>query len=87
MCFGPSSAERAAAAESQRVQAEAAAESQRQADEAARAEAEARARQKASDISAAIESRTTRRSASGGSGRRSLFSAPGGGQGFLGRFS
>ncbi len=86
MCFGPSSAEKAAAAEAQRVQAEAAAAAQREADEAQRAEAEEKARQKASDISAAISSRTTRRGASGGSGRRSLFSAATG-QGFLGRFS
>lgn len=85
MCFGPSSAEKAAAAESQRVQQEAAAESQRLADEAQRAQAEERARQKASDIEQAISSRTTRRGASGGTGRRSLFSAASG-QGFLGRF-
>ena len=84
MCFGPSSAEKAAAAESQKQQQEAAAASQRAADEAQRAEAEVRAEAKQEDISEALDSRTKRRGMSGGAGRRSLLSA--GAQGFLGRF-
>lgn len=86
MCFGPSSAEKAAAAESQRLQAEAAAAQREAAEAAQREEAERRAKQKQSDINAAIEGRTVRGGMSGGSGRRSLFSAGSGG-GFLGRFS
>lgn len=73
MCFGPSSAEKQAAAESRE-----------QADIAKRQEIEARAEQKRSDITEAIQGRTERRGMRGGSGRRSLFRASGGG--FLGRF-
>lgn len=73
MCFGPSSAEKQAAAKSRE-----------EADVAKRAEVEARAEQKRSDITEAIEGRTERRGMRGGTGRRSLFRAAGGG--FLGRF-
>lgn len=85
MCFGPSRAEREAAAEAQRQQAEAAAAQREAAEAAQREEAERRAKQKQTDINAAIEGRTARAGMSGGAGRRSLFSAGGGG--FLGRFS
>lgn len=73
MCFGPSAAERQAAAESRE-----------EADRAKRAEIETRAETKREDITEAIEGRTERRGMRGGSGRRSLFRAAGGG--FLGRF-
>ena len=74
MCFGPSSAEKQAAAE-QRAEAE----------QAKRAAIEGRAEQKREDITAALEGREERRGMRGGSGRRSLFRASGGG--FLGRFN
>lgn len=73
MCFGPSRAEKEAAAE-QRVEA----------DVAKREEVEKRAVQKREDIGAALEASTQRRGMRGGAGRRSLFRA--GGAGFLGRF-
>jgi hypothetical protein len=85
MCFGPSKAEKQAAAASQQQQADAAAAQRAAADAAAQAEAEARAKKKQEDINAAIDSNTAREGMTGGAGRRSLFSA--GGQGFLGRFS
>ena len=74
MCFGPSAAERQAAAESRE-----------EAEIAKRAEIETRAKTKREDITEAIDGRTERRGMRGGSGRRSLFRAAGGG--FLGRFS
>ena len=74
MCFGPSSAEKKAAAE-QRAEAE----------QAKRAAIEGRAEQKREDITEALEGRVERRGMRGGSGRRSLFRASGGG--FLGRFN
>lgn len=73
MCFGPSRAEKEAAAE-QRVEA----------DIEKREEVEKRAMQKREDIGAALEASTQRRGMRGGAGRRSLFRA--GGAGFLGRF-
>jgi hypothetical protein len=84
MCFGPSSAEKAAAAESQKTQQEAAAKQQEAADAAQREEAERRAEAKQGDIESAISSRTARRGMSGGAGRRSLLTSSG--AGFLGRF-
>ena len=74
MCFGPSAAEKKAAAE-QRVEA----------DLAKRKAVEERAMQKREDISTALEASTQKRGMRGGSGRRSLFQAAGGG--FLGRFN
>lgn len=85
MCFGPSKAEKQAAAAAQQTQADLAAAQRAAADEAAQAEAEARAKKKAEDVNAAIEGKTAREGMAGGAGRRSLFS--GGAQGFLGRFS
>lgn len=85
MCFGPSAAEQRAAAEAQRQQAEAARLQREAAEAAAREEAERRAKAKAEDIDQAIRGRDVRQGMSGGAGRRSLFSASGGG--FLGRFS
>lgn len=76
MCFGPSSAERQAAAQQQQA-----------AQEQKRREIEERSRQKREDISEAVEGRTASRRGSGGTGRRSLFSAPTGGAGFIGRFN
>jgi hypothetical protein len=75
MCFGggPSKAEKEAAAE-QRIEAE----------QAKAEEIQKRAEQKREDISEAIDRRTQRRGMRGGTGRRSLFKAGGGG--FLGRF-
>jgi hypothetical protein len=76
MCFGgggPSRAEKQAAAE-QRVEA----------DLAKQEEVKKRAEAKREDISDAIDRRTQRRGMRGGTGRRSLFKAGGGG--FLGRF-
>ena len=65
MCFGPSRAEKEAAAE-RRVEA----------DIAKREEVEKRASQKREDISEALEGRTARAGMRGGKGRRSLFRAP-----------
>jgi hypothetical protein len=73
MCFGPSAAEKQLAAETRE-----------EADRAKRSEIETRAETKREDITEAIEGRTERRGMRGGSGRRSLFRAAGGG--FLGRF-
>lgn len=73
MCFGPSAAEKRAAAEQREA-----------ADIAKREEAEKRAGQKREDIMEALESATVRRGMRGGRGRRSLFRAGGGG--FMGRF-
>ena len=84
MCFGPSKAEKQAAATAQQTQADAAAAQRASADAAAQAEAEERAKKKQGDIGAALDSKTAREGMTGGAGRRSLFSA--GAQGFLGRF-
>lgn len=73
MCFGPSGAEKQAAAQARE-----------EAEIAKREEIEQRANVKREDISEAIESRQESRGMRGGSGRRSLFRAGGGG--FLGRF-
>ncbi len=85
MCFGPSSAEREAARRAQQQQAQAAAAQRAAAEAEARAEAERRAEAKASDISNALGGNNALKNMQGGAGRRSLFSASGGG--FLGRFS
>mgnify|MGYP003625664016 FL=1 len=74
MCFGPSSAEKAAAA-SQREAAE----------DAKQEEIVERAENKREDISDALSARTVGKGKRGGVGRRSLFSS--GSSGFLGRFS
>jgi len=74
MCFGPSSAEKAASA-SQRESAE----------DAKQAEIVERAEDKREDISDALSSRTVGKGKRGGVGRRSLFSSKA--SGFLGRFS
>lgn len=73
MCFGPSSSEKQAAAES-RVES----------DVQQRAEVEDRAKTKRDDISEALTEKTVKGGRRSGSGRRSLFSSAGGG--FLGRF-
>lgn len=73
MCFGPSKAEKQAAAESRE-----------EADNLKREEVEKRAEQKRDDITEAVEGRQARRGMRGGAGRRSLFKASG--SGFLGRF-
>lgn len=77
MCFGggPTEAEKKAAAQ-QRADAEAAKQE----------EIQRRASQKREDIGAALEGRTIRGSLRGGSGRRSLFTSPLGGAGYLSRF-
>lgn len=75
MCFGPSSSERKAA--------------QEQRDAAAAQKQEAireRTRRKAEDIESAVTSRTSREGRRGGSGRRSLITAPMGGSGYASRF-
>ena len=73
MCFGPSAAEKQAAAEQRK-----------EADIAKREEAEKRAVQKREDIMEALEGTMAQRGMRGGKGRRSLFRAGGGG--FMGRF-
>lgn len=76
MCFGgggPSRAEKEAATE-QRIEAE----------QAKQEEIQKRGEQKREDISEAVDRRSQRRGMRGGTGRRSLFKAGGGG--FLGRF-
>ncbi len=76
MCFGPSRAEKQAAALQQQA-----------AQEQKRREIEERSRQKREEISEAVEARATSRRGSGGTGRRSLFSGPSGSAGFIGRFN
>ena len=78
MCGGPSDAEKEAAARS-------AADARIAAEDRKRREIEAKAEKKREDIGEAIESGTEERGMKGGSGRRSLFQASGGG--FLGRYS
>ena len=73
MCFGPSSSEKQAAAESR-------AES----DVQRRTEVEGRAETKRDDIDEALSEKTLKGARRSGTGRRSLFSSAGGG--FLGRF-
>jgi hypothetical protein len=77
MCFraGPSAAENEAAAE-QRVEADAARQKAIQ----------ERANQKQEDIGEALDMRTASGAKRGGSGRRSLFTSPGGAAGYLSRF-
>ena len=78
MCGGPSSAEK-------RAQAQAAADARIAAEDRKRKEIEEKAERKREDIGEALEARTQERGMGGGSGRRSLFQASGGG--FLGRYS
>tara|TARA_Y100000385_G_scaffold66886_1_gene66602 strand:+ start:219 stop:455 length:237 start_codon:yes stop_codon:yes gene_type:complete len=78
MCGGPSKSEKRAAAQ-------AAADARIAAEDRKRKEIEERAEKKREDIGEAVDSRTDERGMSGGSGRRSLFQASGGG--FLGRYS
>lgn len=73
MCFGPSKAEKQAAADQRELAAD-----------AKREEIEKRAGEKREDIQDALSGRTVRAGKRGGSGRRSLFTSGGGG--FLGRF-
>jgi len=73
MCFGPSRAEKRAAAE-QRVQA----------DVAQQEAAQEKAKKKREDISEALTKRAQTKYSRGGAGRRSLMRSGGGG--FLGRF-
>lgn len=73
MCFGPSKAEKKAAAE-QRVEAE----------QAKQEAIQEKAEKKREDISDALTKRTQTKYGRGGSGRRSLMRSGGGG--FLGRF-
>jgi hypothetical protein len=78
MCFksaGPSPKENKAAAE-QQVEAEVAKEEAIQ----------EKAVQKKQDIGAALDMRIANAAKRGGSGRRSLFTSPGGGAGYLSRF-
>jgi hypothetical protein len=75
MCFGPSAAEKRAAAE-QRAEAEIA---KRQA-------IEERATQKREDISTALTATTASAGKRGGTGRRSLFTSMMGGAGYASRF-
>tara|TARA_B110000908_G_scaffold71176_1_gene85891 strand:- start:16143 stop:16367 length:225 start_codon:yes stop_codon:yes gene_type:complete len=74
MCFGPSSAEKAAATDQREA-----------ADDAQQEVIEDRAESKREDISDALSARTVGKGKRGGVGRRSLFST--GATGFLGRFS
>lgn len=87
MCGGPSKAERAAASRAQKEQAALALEQRIAAEAAAQAEATKLAQKKQQNILEALDARTVQEGMSGGSGRRSLISGSGGGQGFLGRFS
>ena len=73
MCFGPSKAEKQAAADQREL-----------AEDAKREEIEERAGEKREDIQDALSGRAVRSGKRGGSGRRSLFTSSGGG--FLGRF-
>lgn len=75
MCFGPSSAEKQAAAEARAA-----------AEEAKQAQIQEKANIKRDALSAAIDSRTSRSGRAGGSGRRSLFTSAGGGSGYASRF-
>lgn len=75
MCFGPSSAERAA----MRAQREAA-------EEQKAAELAERARTKEADVSEALSSSTIQSGRRGGAGRRSLFTSMSGGSGYASRF-
>ena len=78
MCLGPSSSEKKASAQ-------AAADARIAAEDRKRKEIEEKAEKKREDIGEALEARTEERGMAGGSGRRSLFQASGGG--FLGRYS
>ena len=78
MCFksaGPSAAENQAAAE-QRVEA----------DLAKQQAIQEKANQKKQAIGEALDARTANAAKRGGSGRRSLFTSPGAGAGYLSRF-
>lgn len=75
MCFGPSKAERIAAAEQRRA-----------AEEEKRTAIEGRARSKREDITEALTASGERRGRQGGAGRRSLFTSAAGGAGYASRF-
>ena len=82
MCFGPSAAEKEAAAAQTRL-----ANEQRAAAEAAKASEQARVtEQKQSNIESALQAKTISGGKRGGSGRRSLLQSGAGGAGFMGRF-
>ena len=87
MCFGPSKSEKKAMQDSAQAQQDLADAQRAAADAAAEAEASARAKRKQGDIADAIDASSGREGMGGSSGRRSLISSAGGGQGFLGRFS
>lgn len=75
MCGGPSAAEKKAAAEA-RMEAE----------EAKQQAIQERASQKKEAIGEALDMKTAAGAKRGGSGRRSLFTSPGGAAGYLSRF-
>ena len=80
MCFGGGSKP----AEEKEKEAEAIVDDRIEAENEKREEVEKVSEKKREDIGEAIESRTEKRGARGGSGRRSLFRSGGGG--YLGRF-
>ena len=82
MCFGGKVNK---AVEDTEAEAKAAADARIAAEDKKRAEIEAKAKQKREDIGEAVESRAESKAMRGGTGRRSLFRAGGGG--FLDRFS
>lgn len=75
MCFGPSAAEKQAAAESRAA-----------AEEAKQQAIQERAQQKQESLGAAIDMRSLNAAKRGGTGRRSLFTSPAAGAGFVSRF-
>ena len=82
MCFGGKVNK---AVEDTEAEAKAAADARIAAEDKKREEIEAKAEQKREDIGEAVESRAESKAMRGGTGRRSLFRAGGGG--FLDRFS
>lgn len=82
MCFGPSAAEREAAA----AQTALAKEQQAAAEQAKQAEIARVSQQKQSSIEGALQGRTISGAKRGGAGRRSLLTSGAGGAGFMGRF-
>ena len=85
MCFPKPKVVQMPAAENEDAN-KAAAAARIQAEDAKRREIEAKANTKREDITAAIDTKTSKGSGSGGKGRRSLYSSAGGGQGYLNRF-
>ena len=82
MCFGPSSAERAAMREQEKLSKE----QRREAEARKQEELAERARTKEEDVSEALSSRTIQSGRRGGAGRRSLFTSMSGGSGYASRF-